>query len=243
MLQNVMQDLKGERIEARDGLIGSLRDVYFDDQHWAVRYLVVDTGEWLSGRKVLISPVSLPPQEGGGGYIRVALTREQVQNAPGTDQDPPISRLLEEAHARHYRYPPYWAGPYLWGAAALPFAVPPAQQALRADTAENRAVAEMREQAAQRARESHLRSGAAVVGSRIRALDGELGRVEDFVVDDASWAIAGMVVDTRNWLPGKKVLVAPDAIAEIDWDSRAVSVKLTREQLERASRQSRAARG
>jgi len=225
MLQRVMQDLKGDRIEARDGPIGSVQDVYFDDQRWAVRYLVVDTGGWLSGKKALISPASLPPQEGGGDYIRVSLTREQVRNAPGTGEDPPISRLLEEAHARYYAYPYYWAGPDLWGAAALPLAAPPAERA---------GDAQAREQAEQRARESHLRSGAAVVGYSIRALDGEVGHVEDFQVDDQSWAITGMVVDTRNWLPGKKVLVPPQAIADIDWGSRTVSVKLKRDELKRS---------
>lgn len=221
MLQKVMQELKGDDIVARDGRIGSVDDVYFDDAHWAVRYLVVDTGDWLPGKRVLISPASLPPQASVDDYLRVDLTREQVENAPGTGEDPPVSRLMEEAHARYYGYPYYWAGPYLWGIAPLPQPAPERHE-------------ELREMAGQQARESHLRSSAEVVGYRIRAADGELGHVEDFLVDDQSWAIADMVVDTRNWLPGRKVLVPPSAITGIDWENREVRVRLKREELKRA---------
>jgi sporulation protein YlmC with PRC-barrel domain len=225
MLQKVMQDLHGDQLMARDGEIGSVQDVYFDDEQWAVRYLVVDTGGWLPGRRVLISPASVAPRQSGGDAIRVELTKEQVERAPDLGQDPPISRMLEEAHARHYGYPFYWTGPYLWGPQAIPAATPPAE------TREGRALREMAEQ---RARESHLRSSAEVIGYRIRAADGEIGHVEDFVVDNENWAIADMVVDTRNWLPGKKVLVPPSAISDIDWHAGEVSVRLTREELKQA---------
>ena len=229
-MTHALKELKGREVLARDGRIGSVDDVYFDDERWAVRYLVVDTGNWLPGRKVLISPASVPQQEHAAEEIRVALTREQVRTAPDTSEDPPVSRLMEEAHARHYRYPYYWAGPYLWGAAAVPLAaLTPEEQ--RARPSEQRELEEMLEQ---RAHESHVRSGAQVVGYSLRAADGEIGHVEDFVVDEDSWAISGMVVDTRNWLPGKKVLVPPAAISAIDWESREVSVRLTRAQLEHA---------
>ncbi|HKQ27160.1 MAG TPA: PRC-barrel domain-containing protein [Burkholderiales bacterium] len=229
MLQKVMQDLKGDAILARDGRIGSVDDVYFDDERWAVRYLVVDTGTWLAGRKVLISPASLPPQESGGDYLRVDLTREQVEHAPDIGEDPPISRTLEEAHARYYGYPQYWAGPYMWGIAALPLG------AWRTDGAgQTNESHEMLQSALQRARESHLRSSAAIVGYRIRAEDGELGHVADFLVDDRSWAITEMIVDTRNWLPGKKVIVPTKAIADIDWNKGELRVNLKRDEIKRA---------
>lgn len=227
MLQKAMQDIRGDAIVARDGEVGSVKDLYFDDERWAVRYLVVDTGNWLPGRKVLISPASL--QEAGSDTIRVGLTREQVENAPGIDQDPPISRILEAEHARYYGYPYYWTGPYLWGMGAMPVAAPPANPAQQP-----RAQTEMRQRAEQEAEASHVRSSAEVVGYAIRAEDGEIGHVEDFVVDDESWAIAGMVVDTRNWLPGKKVVVPPDAIAAVDWNRREVAIRLKRDELKRA---------
>lgn len=227
MLQKVMQDLQGDTIVARDGALGSLKDAYFDDARWTVRYLVVDTGQWLPGRKVLISPVSVDREGTRDKAIRVNLSREQVERAPGTDEDPPASRQFEAGLARYYGNPFYWSGPYLWGAAHMPLSAPPAAGMQEDDV-------EAQQRAMRRAGESHLRSSAEVVGYRIRAVDGEIGHVEDFVVDDESWAIADMVVDTRNWLPGRKVLVPPSAIESVDWGAREVSVGLGREELRRA---------
>lgn len=227
MPQQALQDLKGEPILARDGAIGSVQDVYFDDERWAIRYLVVDTGTWLTGRSVLISPRQLPPQP-AGGYIRAELTREQVERAPGADEHAPVSRILEEAHARHYGNPYYWSGPYLWGVAPVPYAGAAYQPPLQAVSPESE---EVRAAAEHQARESHLRSAKEVAGYAIQARDGELGHVEDFEIDERTWAITGVVVDTRNWLPGKKVVVPPDAIGEIDWDNRRASVQLSREQI------------
>lgn len=217
-----MHELKGDTIAARDGSIGSVKDVYFDDEHWAVRYLVVDTGEWLPGRKVLISPASLSQRQPDGDAIGVDLTREQVRQAPDMGEDQPVSRLQEMSHASYYGYPGYWSGPYLWGTALTPAAYP---------RRENRAEEEVRRMAERAAETSHVRSGEEVIGYEIRAADGEIGHVEDFLIDAESWAIAGMVVDTRNWLPGKKVVVPPAAIESVDWFGKEVTVRLTREKL------------
>ena len=227
MLQKVMTDLKGDRIVARDGALGSVKDVYFDDERWAVRYLVVDTGTWLPGRRVLISPVSLSEERGAPDELHVALTREQVKHAPDTADDPPVSRLFELAHARHYGHPRYWVGPYLWGVAPVPLAAAPAEEPQHVSD-------EIAVQARKRAEGSHLRSGAEVVGYHIVATDGEIGHVEDFVVDDETWAICDMVVETRNWLPGARVLIPPDTIAHIDWREKEVRVRLTRAELKQA---------
>jgi uncharacterized protein YrrD len=227
MLQRIMKDLRGDDIIARDGAIGSVRDAYFDDDNWAVRYLVVDTGNWLPGRHVLISPASVAAVEKDN--VRVALSRNQVERAPGIEQDQPVSRLYEQSHALHYGYPYYWSGPYLWGPVVMPVGAPPGPIE---HPNESRALAEARDQAERKAAESHLRSSAEVVGYQIHAKDGAIGHVEDFLVDDSSWAIADMVVDTRDWLPGKKVRVAPAAIEGVDWANREVRVRLTRDEIE-----------
>lgn len=221
MLQRLMRDLKGDAIAATDGDIGSVKDAYFDDERWAVRYLVVDTGKWLPGERVLISPAAVA--ESRRDALNVRLSREQVEGAPRPDKDPPISRLMEQAHAQYYGYPYYWAGPYLWGYAAMPVSMPVAEHEREATEAQKEAEA--------RARESHLRSSAEVVGYRIEAVDGELGHVEDFVYDDRTWAIEYLVVDTRNWRPGGNVLVPPDAVRDVDWEHRTVTVGLTRDEL------------
>lgn len=222
--------LNGDPIRARDGDVGTVKDVYFDDEKWAVRYLVVDTGGWLPGKKVLISPAAVL-RGGDVDAIRVSLTREQVKAAPDVDTDAPISRVLEAAQARHYGYPYYWSGPLLWGVGTLPVGVPPDGIRQKAPVLPER---EMEEAARIQAAESHLRSSAEVIGYSIRATDGEIGHVEDFLVDTESWAIAGVVVDTRNWLPGGKVVVSPDQVIEIDWEARQAGLGLTREQIRSA---------
>ena len=226
MQRSVMKDLRGDDIVARDGRFGSIDDAYFDDERWALRYLVVDTGNWLPGRLVLISPASVRGVQ--SNEVRVDLTRRQVEQAPGAETEQPVSRLYEEAHAAYYGYPYYWAGPYLWGAGAMP----PSRQML--DTRSAPEARERMEQAEEAAAESHLRSSAEIAGYSIEAADGELGHVEDFLFDDESWAIHDLIVDTRNWLPGGKVLVAPGEVESIDWAGKRVKVRLTRDALRRS---------
>lgn len=233
MQQRVMKEIRGDAISARDGRIGSVKDVYFDDERWAVRYLVVDTGKWLPGRKVLISPASLAPAADDDDAIAANLTREQIEGAPGIDADKPVSRLYEEAHAQYFKYPYYWTGPYLWGHAPVP--TPALMAQASEEGAESPAAREESARAEARAAESHLRSTAEVVGYRIQASDGPLGHVEDLLVDNDNWAIDKMIVDTKEWLPGGHVLVSPSAVEGIDWHAREVRLRLTRAELRAAS--------
>lgn len=230
MKQRVMKDLRGDAIAATDGELGSVKDAYFDDERWAVRYLVVDTGGWLAGRKVLISPASLDAEVQDDRHIRARLTRKEVEDSPGLEADRPVSRLYEQAHAHYFRYPPYWQGPYLWGFAPMPMLAAARDEAIAAEGA-MRHRAEAGEKAAE---QSHLRSTAEVVGYRIHARDGTLGKVDDLVVDDADWSVQGMVVDTREWLPGGEVVVPRSAVTAIDWKSREVRVDMSREELKRS---------
>jgi hypothetical protein len=216
--------LKGFTLGATDGDVGSVEEVYFDDARWGIRYLVVDTGGWLSGRTVLISPISIRGTDWGERTIKVDLTRKQVEESPDIDTDKPVSRQHEIAYFGYYGYPWYWGGPYLWGVGAHPLdaaspliPVDPAAAEVQARIDEERAAAD-----------HHLRSSAEVIGYSIHATDDDIGHVDDFLFDDASWAIRYMVVDTRNWWPGKKVLVSPQWIERIDWPSLEVFVKLTR---------------
>jgi sporulation protein YlmC with PRC-barrel domain len=213
-----IRNLRGDDVAARDGRIGSVHDVYFDDERWAVRYLLVDTGEWRPGNRVLISPASVETSLSSTKKLRLALTREQIESAPPAASDRPVSRRYEIAHARHYGYP-YWAGPMLWGAAAYP--APPAAEA----TLPGEGDAKPEEG------DPHLRSGAEVIGYAIEARDGAIGEVEDFIVDEKSWAIRDIVVDTLKWWPGGHVRVHPEYVEHIDWNERKVHLRLTREQV------------
>jgi len=229
MLRRIMKDLRGDSIVARDGVVGSLEDVYFDDQRWGVRYLVVDTGRWLPGRKVLISPASIETTQETGGTaplspLRLRLSREEVEHSPPLDSALPVSRQFQEAHARYYRYNWYWTEPNLWGAYPGSAAERTCEEAFRQMKA-----------AESKAERSHLRSTRAVAGYHIEASDGRLGHVEDFALDGEHWTIAGVVIETRNWLPGRKVLVAPAAVCAIDWRHRKMVLRMSIDELRRAA--------
>lgn len=218
MLHNV-KDIRGDKIAARDGEIGSVDEVYFDDEDWRVRYFVVDTGGWLAGRKVLISPVSVDRSQSDEHAIAVGLSREQVEHSPGIEADKPVDRQLEEAHARYYGYSLYWASPEMAGMTTLERSGESARELKKAE---------------RKAERSHLRSSDEVIGYSIHAADGRIGHVEDLRIDDRNWAVSDLVVDTRDWLPGKKVLVPPSAVENIDWSTREVRLRMSREDVDRS---------
>lgn len=218
MLHNA-SDLRGDRIAARDGEVGAVEQVYFDDESWRVRYFVVDTGGWLAGRKVLISPASIDRAKSSERALAVDLSREQLEHSPGVDADKPVDRQYEEAYARYYGLPLYWAPPE---GGTLPPVQPTAQSVRELKAAERKAAA------------SHLCSSDEVTGYAIHAADGSIGHVEDIRIDDRTWAVADLVVDTGRWLGGKKVLVPPSAVEAIDWRTREVRLSMRRDEVKQA---------
>lgn len=216
-MQRSISRLMGCSVKARDGEIGAVNDFYFDDHAWVIRYMVVNTGGWLSGRDVLISTAALKTPEWKARAFPVGLTRRQVRNSPGIDTHKPVSRQHEtELHA-YYGWPVYWgASPLVGFGYPMPMMVPPLPE----------------EKPARRKKEdTHLRSVSQVTGYYIHATDGEIGHVQDFIVDDKTWAIRYIVVNTRNWLPGKQVLIAPDWIGSVNWREAMVTLHLSRKKI------------
>lgn len=224
-------DWRGATITARDGDVGSIDDVYFDDQHLTVRYLVVDTGGWLNHRRVLISPYSVRTDASTESQIHVDLTRSQVENSPPIEADEPVSRLYEKAHADYYRYPYYWAGPFAWGPGAYPALTAGAMRNTAAAAESPTAEEEATQQALEAARRSHLRSSRELIGYQAEARDGSVGRIDDFLIDDQSWSVQQIVVDTRKWLPGGQVTVPADAVQDINWAASEVHLDMDRESI------------
>lgn len=221
MLQT-MQSIRGYRLLADDGRIGRVDDFYFDDDEWVVRYLVADTGRWLPGRLVLISPQSIGLPDWDSHQLPVSLSMAQIEDSPSIRNDRPVSRRLETELHGHFGWMPYWA------------ADPPATFRLRADPSEALAAAPMAAAAVTAAGDPHLRSMHEVTHYHIRATDDEIGHVEDFVLDCDDWTVRYMIVDTRNWLPGRKVLIPPAWIRSVDWGDASVEVDLTRDQVQGA---------
>ncbi len=223
------KSLSGYAIRATDDDLGSVKEVYFDDEKWAIRYLVVEAGSWLASRRVLVSPYSIKGVDDGDQAIEVSLTREQVKNSPEIDTHQPISRQLEGEYSAYYGYGNYWTGPYLWGVGGYPeFPLPEAGTVPPV----NERPEELLERSSDNPADSHLRSSDNVIDYHILGTDEEIGHVADFVFDDKDWAIRYLLVDTRNWWPGgKKVLIATRWIERIDWMDSTVQTRLTREQI------------
>jgi hypothetical protein len=214
-----LKAVKGYSVQATDGKIGSVSDFYFDDKEWRVRYVVVDTGRWLPGRQVLLSPAACLSADWDHRELPVSLTTEQVKNSPGLETHQPVSRKYEAELSKYYRWPMYWgASPEVSAWMPPPAATSPDAMQAQGQPLENEG-------------ESNLRSSDEIVGYGILALDGEIGHVEDLIADDEMWSIRYFVVDTRNWIPGRKVLVSPEWIRRISWANRDVTVDLTEQQV------------
>jgi sporulation protein YlmC with PRC-barrel domain len=228
MLRN-SQYLEGCAIAATDGVIGEVKDLYFDDEAWVIRYLVVSTGTWLSNRKVLISPYSIGQAPWGRKSLAAALTKEQVKNSPDIDTDKPVSRQHEVQYLSYYRYPSYWGSTGLWGVGANPN-MPPMNSGVNRSADEYRRAEADRQQTGRREHyDSHLRSCNAVMKYDIRATDGDVGHVHALLVDDETWAIRYLIVETSNWWLGHQVLIAPQWIDDVSWSDGKVSVNLKRQ--------------
>jgi hypothetical protein len=212
--------LKGLAIQATDGELGTVDQFYFDDETWAIRYLVVETGGWLGGRQVLISPISILHTDFEAKRLDVSLTKKQVENSPDINTHQPVSRQHEAAYNQYYGYPYYWGGPFLWGPGLYPMdlAIPA--------TAPTKTITGSIDR---ESTDSHLRSTEAITGYYVEATDGEIGHVDGFVIDDKAWAIRYVEVATRNWLPGKKVLISPAWIERVSWAESKVYAGLSRE--------------
>jgi hypothetical protein len=219
MLTNATH-LKGITIQATDGKIGTVDQFFFDDETWAIRYLTVGTDGWLGDRQVLISPFSIVHTDWQARRLDVSLTKKQVENSPNIDTHQPVSRQHESVYMGYYGYPYYWSGPNMWGPASYPSGLPVPTTVFNEAQAKHVHKASM---------DSHLRSNKAVTGYHIEASDGEIGHVEGFIMDDRAWAIRYMEVGTRNWWPGKKVLVSPAWIQSVSWEHSKVHVGLSRE--------------
>jgi hypothetical protein len=217
---NKAKTLKGYKLNSRDGEIGKVKEFYFDDRYWTIRYLIADTGNWLTGRQVLISPYALAAVNKEEQHISIDLTKKQIEDGPSLNSDKPVSRQFEQSYYGYYGYPMYWGGPYTWG--YYPNIVRNLEKWKEATRAEKASW------------DPNLRSTQAVSGHHIQAADGEIGHVEDFIIDDETWAIRYLIIDTRNWWPGKNVLVSPQWIERVSWDESKVFVNLTRKAIKQS---------
>jgi sporulation protein YlmC with PRC-barrel domain len=221
-MQRSVNSLIGYTISAKDGELGKVNEFYFDDHTWSIRYLVVETGNWLSERKVLIPHAALGITDWKSQTFQVDLTMEQVRSSPDIETKKPVARQHEIELLKHYGLPIYWRdGFYTDPVGMLPL-VP---------IMDMKTTKEEEKSAKKHHDNPHLRSTKNVEGYHIHANDGDIGHVEDYIVDDEKWNVCFLIVDTHNWLPGRKVLILPRSIVRIDWDELKVFVNLSKESI------------
>jgi len=204
--------LKGYKLNSLDGEIGKVKEFYFDDRHWTIRYLVAATGNWLTARQVLISPYALNSVIKSDQHLSVNLTKKQIENSPALESHKPVSQQFEEDYHNYYGWPTYWSGSSAWG--DYPY--------IERDHNKRGGLAK----GAQRW-DRHLRSTHEVTGYHLQALDGKIGHIEDFIVDDVTWAIRYLIINTGNWWLGKKVLMSPHWIERVSWSESMVFANLS----------------
>jgi uncharacterized protein YrrD len=240
-----LDELHDFAVHASDGIIGHIRDFYFDDHAWVIRYFVVETGSWLSSRKVLVSPIGTGRPDWQGKVLPASITMDQVSNSPDIDTDKPVSRQHEGEFLEHYVYPLYWVGSGLWGAGNYPspylmvmpeFVSTPAVILPVSDEVQPPADATRVHGTVTHHPDPHLRSCKVVTGYRMHATDGEIGDVQGFLFDDETWQIRYLIVNTSHWWLGHQVIITPQSIESVSWFDGMVSIKLTREQVKNAPR-------
>jgi len=218
--------IKGYTIVANDGHLGTVTDFLFDDVTWLVRWLVVDTGTWLSGRNVLLPASVLGHLDSERSEFSVRLTKQEVKDSPNIDTKRPVSRQMEASVYDYYGWSPYWTSGFYMGGYGYGFGY---------GGGTTGSIPMQREEDIAASRRSdddpHLRSIGEVVGYHIHAADGEIGHVEDFLMEEADWSIHYLVVDTKNWWPGKKVLVSPRSVTGIDWTDNLVDINVSRQKV------------
>jgi hypothetical protein len=235
-----MKDMEGFAIGATDGTIGQVKDFYFDDEAWVIRYFVVETGTSHSRRRVLVSPMSIGQPDWSAKLLPAAITMDQVKNGPDIDTDKPISRQHEMGYLGYYGYPNYWGGGGLWGAGFYPDVL---QAGLRIDDPKHanqprrsllKTKSKDKSGEIRRKNDLHLRSANNVMRYYVHATDGDIGHVQGILVEEKTWAIRYVVVNTSNWWLGHQVIIAPEWIDHIVWEDSKVVVALTRQEMKDA---------
>jgi len=234
-----LQDIEGFAIHATDGVLGKVRDFYFDDESWVVRYFVVETGAWHANRRTLISPMAMGIPNWSEKLIPAALTQEQVKHGPDIDTDKPVSRQHEMGYLGYYGYPNYWGGGGLWGAGIYPDMLQGGLDPAAADRGNERARrlpghSKSETGETRRQNDPHLRSANSVMRYYVHATDGDIGHVAGILVEEETWAIRYIIVNTSNWWLGHEVLIAPEWIDDVYWAESKLMVALTLQALKNA---------
>ena len=219
-----IKELYGNSLAASDGCIGHVDDFYFDDQRWGIRYLIADTGNWMPGRMVLLSPHAFGHLNQSERELQINLTRQQIEDSPAIEAHIPVSRQYEMDYNTFYNWPLYWNGDLLWGVTGYPMGVSRTQEELDSYAQEH-----LND-------DKHLQSTHAVHGYSVIATDGKVGHLSDFLVDGKSWRIEDLAIETGHWYSGKEILISTSNVTRISYEESKVFVNLAKSDIEQTGR-------
>ena len=226
-MERNINSLTGYGLKATNGEIGEVKDFYFDDERWTIRYLIVKAGNWLSGREVLLLPRAIVNVDWLDRLFSISLTKKQISDSPDIDTNKPVYRQQEIDLYEYYAWEGYWlSGLYPGGylGMSIPFPTTAGESLNAKENVDKTPDGDL-----------HLRSTEKVTGYHVHAKDGEIGHIVDFIIDDHSWQLLYFVVDTHNWFGGKKVLIPVDDIQKVEWDNSKVYVDLTMAAVKKSS--------
>jgi uncharacterized protein YrrD len=232
MLKSVKQ-IQGFTLKSNDGEIGKVVNFLFDDQDWIVRHLVVETGNWLFQKKVLISPVAINEVLLGKREIVVSLSKSQIEASPDVDTEKPVSRIMEAQIYDHYQWPYYWGASSAWGMTTFqgvmggPITFSQPGTSLESELQKEAAPAILED-------ELHLRSSREVLGYHVKGPENSYGHVSDFVLEMKNWAIRYLVVDLHRVFSRHPVLLPRECVDGIRWSDQQFCVNRSEEDLARA---------
>lgn len=221
-----LETLRGYHLKATDGVFGRIRDILFEEGPWTGRWIVADTGDWLFGRKVLLSPVSFFTPVEDEKTVPLRLSRKEIEAAPSLDEDAPISRTYEKTFYDHYMWPYYWMGEGMWGNVTHPAYLFPTK---------NQVSEKLDTRTPEEKQDPPLRSGHELTKYRLMSGEDVLGYVEDVLLDPETWEVKYFQCDTRKWFHGKTLHVSPEKVTDVDWHHHRLSVDFTQEELLKAS--------
>ncbi|HEQ98080.1 MAG TPA: PRC-barrel domain containing protein [candidate division Zixibacteria bacterium] len=213
MLRSI-NDIKGYSLKSGGEALGTVSDFNFDDHEWTIRHVVIDTGGWLTGRKVLIPPAEIKKTDWENQDLVVELNKDEVEKSPPLSADEPVSRQYEDRLYSYYGWHPYWVSGIMSGAYTTAVNPSDEEDVRSADEDESQ-------------EKPIVRSCKEVIKYRLEGIDGEIGDVEDFIADDQTWQILYLVVSTGRILPGKKVLLAKMWVDRVSWSESKIYVDLT----------------
>lgn len=227
-----LKEILGYTLQETDDVLGQCKDFFFDDGLWVIRYMLADTGGWLSHHKVLITPNSLGEPDWQTERLPVKLNRQQIEDCPPLESHLPISREYEVNYHEHFKLPFYWMGAdFREGMPDSNGSVAPVDDLPIDDTDNARENTEQRDVNTDEL-EGKLRSAVEVMDYLVYAKDGEMGRVDDIIIEDDTWVIRYLVIDTGQIITGKKVLINTEWIDSVNWTDTHVYIDLTKEAIE-----------